>query len=171
MNKNNMRFLIRTRGFSFIELMTTLTIATLLVTMAMPSMKRLFLQSQEEVLQDQLISLLNFARRAALLQQQTIGFCQSQDLSTCSDKSADGVIIFIENKNQPEILYTYRLKQSGQIHWRGFPQSSYLQFLASGLTAQENGSFWYRSARGVLNWRITVSKAGRAKVEAVTSTR
>lgn len=171
MKKNNMRFWRRKRGFSLVEVMVTITLAALLITIAMPSMRQIFVQSQDQILQDQLIHLLSFARRAALLQQQTVGVCQSQDLTTCSMKPADGIIIFIDNKVDPEILYTFRFKQNGKIDWRGFPQGSFLQYLTTGMTAQENGSFWYMPESGASTWRITVSKAGQAKVEAFTSTR
>jgi type IV fimbrial biogenesis protein FimT len=167
-----MRFLKRTRGFSLLEIVFVLTLSTLLLCLGLPSFKHFFEQTGDKALLETLIQALQLARREALLARVTVTVCQSNNQNTCSGQWQEGFIVWrdLELTGVPDnlqIVQAFHLpKTRGRLQWRAFPwQRSYLQFLPSGATKQENGSFWYcPSGKSLPVWALQVAQSGTWRV-------
>lgn len=91
-------------GFSLIELLTTLTVAGVLVAIAVPAMTA-FLQSNSlTTATNDLIADLSYARSEVLKRQTnaantriTAGLCSSSDGATCGGTWTDGWLVFVDN--------------------------------------------------------------------------
>lgn len=90
------------RGFSLIELLTTLTVVAILLTNVIPDLTRIVASEQGTVLTNRLAGALAYARSEAIVKQKIITACQSNNGNDCqrSENWHNGWIIFVdENKN------------------------------------------------------------------------
>jgi type IV fimbrial biogenesis protein FimT len=167
-----MRFSKRTRGFSFFELLTVLAIIAILTQLTWPSWRHLFKGVSSELLLDELNQTLQFARKEAQLRKARITVCGSEDQETCSTNWERGFLVFRDSGGNDRIEMDYILqvvsvkKREGHLHWRAFPRSrAVCQFLPTGETPHENGTFWYCAAeKGEPLWALVLSQAGRLRV-------
>lgn len=150
-------------GFSLIELLITLSIAIILFAVAIPLFKFFFIKSTDQVMSLQLFRAINLARSEALASGQSVTLCKSANQQTCIGEWKEGYLIHSGNK----ILYVFHTATNdGILHWRAFPKSREdLQFLPSGFSRAENGSFWYcHSGATNASWAIVISQTGRARM-------
>jgi type IV fimbrial biogenesis protein FimT len=88
----------RNKGFTLIELMITLAIAAILVTVGIPAFTNLMIKNQLSGQIQNLYGALSFARSEAIKRGDYVSVCKSNDQSTCSGNWGDGWIVF-ENKD------------------------------------------------------------------------
>lgn len=136
MLKNDLIF-----GFSLFELLVTLTIAIILVALAIPSQYYFLEKSKDEHLRSQLIRAIEMARSEAIARGEMVMLCKSSDLKTCQGSWQQGYMIHSLDRT----IYVMQPEQTkGKLHWRAFPNNQEsLQFLPTGFTNSENGTFWY----------------------------
>ncbi len=97
-----MNKLIRTaqqQGFTLIELMVTLTVAGILIGVAVPSFQSFIKRNQAESLQSQVASAVATARTEAASRNTFISICASDDGASCGGDWNNGWIVF-ENPNK-----------------------------------------------------------------------
>lgn len=96
-----MNKLIRTaqQGFTLIELMVTLTVAGILIGVAVPSFQGFIKRNQAESLQSQVASAVATARTEAASRNTFISICASDDGEDCGGDWNNGWIVF-ENPNK-----------------------------------------------------------------------
>jgi type IV fimbrial biogenesis protein FimT len=81
------------RGFTFIELLVTLTVAAILLAIAMPSFSGFVRDSRLTTETDTLLYDTNLARSEAVKLDVPVELCASSDHATCSGTWADGWIV------------------------------------------------------------------------------
>jgi len=164
-----MRFSKGTRGFSLPELGVVLMLAGLLLGLALPTWRHFLEQSCSQNLLEQLSSALRFTRQQALLRHQRLSLCPSWDGRICRGNWQQGFLVFKEAERIGEerqiIRYFQPSQTQGILHWRAFPyHHPDCHFLPSGMTAYENGTFWYCSAgKATPDWALTLSQSGRIR--------
>jgi len=93
----------RSRGFTLIELMVTLVIAAILLTIGVPSFTNLMIKSQLSGQVQEFYGAIGSARSEAIKQGNFVSICRSADGSHCgSDNSfnwSDGWIVFADPNN------------------------------------------------------------------------
>lgn len=72
-------------GFTIVELMITLVVAAILLTMAVPDMNRLLLKSRLDAKANELRAALNFARSEAIKRGETVQLCSSVNGTACGN--------------------------------------------------------------------------------------
>ena len=80
-------------GFTLIELMVTLVVASIVLTVGIPSFKSFFLNSRMSTQANDLISSLNLARSEAIRRGTSIKVCSSNDQASCGGSWEDGWIV------------------------------------------------------------------------------
>ncbi len=160
------------QGFSLFEMMLVMSIIAIFLAMAFPLLRYPWEQFNQTMLQTQLIQAIQIAKHEARIRHQAIALCKSNSLHQCAGEWIDGQLIFIDEyddgsvHDQAQILKTIHMPaQGGKLYWRSFPiYRDYLQFSASGLAQNDNGTFWYCDAELTAIWALSLSKSGHTRV-------
>jgi type IV fimbrial biogenesis protein FimT len=72
-------------GFSLLELLVTISVAAILIAIAVPSLSMFIQNSREDSQADSLISSLQYARSEAVKEDANVEVCASADGATCSN--------------------------------------------------------------------------------------
>ena len=84
-------------GFTLIELMVTIAVAAIVLSLGVPSFERLIERNQLTANINELVASLNYARSEAVRRNQRVSICHSNDASSCSGtKFEEGWIIFTD---------------------------------------------------------------------------
>lgn len=87
----------RQLGFTLIELVTTLGVATILISMAIPGVNTFLMNSRQSSSVNELVSAMHLARSAAVTKNTRITVCVSSDGSNCDSSDWDqGWIVFAD---------------------------------------------------------------------------
>lgn len=87
----------KTKGFTLIELMVTVTVFSILVVIAAPSMSGVVQNNRLSVTNNDLVGALSFTRSEAVKRQQTVTICGSTNSTSCDDISwRKGWIVFTD---------------------------------------------------------------------------
>lgn len=90
------KFMNKQHGFTLVELLITIVVATILVALAVPAFHN-FVQNNRITAQvNELITALTLVRSEAIKRKQTITICSSSDGSTCTGAWDQGWIIFTD---------------------------------------------------------------------------
>ena len=163
-------------GFTLIELIVTITILAIIVSIALPSYHS-FMERQEH---SQMLALIrnssNLAKNLAVTHHQQIVICTSENLSTCSNNQWNkGMLIFTDQNNNktldPNEMIHQKLKTNlkyGNLKWDGgVANPNTLTFMGdTGLPRGSQGSFHYCSLKTAQNnTRYVVNQMGHVRAE------
>ena len=84
LGRSRKKLMTKTRGFTLAELMMTLAVATILVTVGMPSMQDLIRNNRLTAATNLFVSSLNIARSEAIKQGRNATVCVSDTQNSCS---------------------------------------------------------------------------------------
>ncbi len=85
------------RGFTLVELVITMTLASILVGMGVPALRSLMERNWRASLTNHLVSDLMLARSEAVKRGGYVTLCHSSDESACNGTWADGWILFVDS--------------------------------------------------------------------------
>ena len=90
---------IKNSGFTLIELMVTLAIATILITVAIPGFRTLIQGNRATAQSNELLSAFSLARSEAVKRGLRVSVCSSTDQATCAASTnwATGWIVFTDD--------------------------------------------------------------------------
>ncbi len=159
-------------GFTLIELVLSLAIASLLLGFGLPSFSDMLDKNKIRAQSLQLISTLSLARQTAVNERKTVTVCPTQNNRHCEKNWSKGYMAFIdENRNRQRdqddrvLIVSNVTNPDISLRWRAFGHKSSLQWYDTGITNHQNGSFEYcyqknpRYARALI-----ITKSGRVRV-------
>jgi len=87
-------------GYTLIELMSMLAVASILVSVGLPMMNVFFDSNRMISNSNELVAGLHIARSEAIKQQARVTLCQSSDQATCTANGQweEGFIVFVDNR-------------------------------------------------------------------------
>ncbi len=88
----------RTRGFTLIELMVTVSVLAIVLSLAAPSFKGMISNSRSTSLASELTAAVNFARAEAVKRVKRVTICPSSNGTSCLTSSdwAKGWLVFVD---------------------------------------------------------------------------
>ena len=97
MNKHSLNT-YKNNGFTLIELMVTVSIAAILISIAVPSFKTMFKNNRVTAATNEFVTALVLARSEALKRNNNVSVCTTLNQQTCSNTSdfANGWIVFMD---------------------------------------------------------------------------
>ena len=89
--------MLKQKGYSLIELMTTIAVASILITVALPGMQSFRLNSNMTGQVNELISAMHLARNTAITTNSRVTLCASSNGDNCNAAAwEDGWIAFVD---------------------------------------------------------------------------
>ncbi len=92
----------RQHGFTLLELMVTITVLALVLSIGVPSFQQVMADSRRTSDVNELLLSLNLARSEALKRNRHVTICKSADGAACGDAAtswSDGWIVFVNNSS------------------------------------------------------------------------
>jgi len=177
------------RGFTLIELMMTLAIAGILVTMAVPSFSEVIKNNRLITQENDFVTTLNLARSEAIRRSDRITVCKSSNQVSCSgaggweqgwivfnDVNDDGVVI----NPATNVLRVHDPLSNGVtlhgdanlVDYVSYVSSGATQKFAGGASATQSGVLIMCDDRGFVSQAkaIQISATGRVSTDSATST-
>lgn len=157
------------RGYTLLELLFSVAIVGILLTLAIPYWQSFRSQHQLETQTNRLLDNIQFARNTAISIQSRVSICPSDDGRTCVLSSENGWIVFINKANDnssDSVIRHYLLTNGSKIMWNGLGNNNYLQFNPQGNAQGYNGNFVniIFDKKTPIQKTIIVSPTGRARL-------
>jgi prepilin-type N-terminal cleavage/methylation domain len=90
-------------AFTLIELMVTIAVAAVVLTLGVPSFARVIERNQLSAYTNQLVSSMHFARSEAVRRNQPITICHSENGSSCGGSGyEEGWLVFVDENNNDD---------------------------------------------------------------------
>jgi type IV fimbrial biogenesis protein FimT len=158
-------------GFSLLELLVTLSVAGILLGLAVPAFDGILLDSQRTVAVNSFVQSIYLARSTAANEGRTVSICRSIDGETCSNATdgwQHGWIVFVNtNRDDPPTRDPNERILSVQSAWRGGTITSNRRSYSfrAYQHAVVNGTLVFCDRRGPSQARaIVINIAGRPRV-------
>jgi len=159
-------------AFTLIELLTTLSILAIILSISIPSLSQSISASRVNSLYRHIFTLIQYTRSTAVTLQQDVIFCPTEDEQNCINNWSKPLIIFIDknrNKvkdNDETIHKKINLLNPGEkFRWTAFGTSKYIRYISDGSTEYQNGNFTI-CLKKMKKWytrQIKIYKSGRAR--------
>lgn len=167
-----LKFHSKAAGFSLIELLLTLVLFGILLSLAFPAYHYFIVEIRVLTLTERILSAINTARSEAIKRHERVIICKSVNEKACVGKWSDGWIMYVGkytvNPSAENVLRVYpRLNKKEFLQWHGAGGRDYLRLNPDGSASGFNGSFVVCvSAFSATAVRvIKVSQTGRVRVD------
>lgn len=138
---------MRTCGFTVLELMSTLAITSILLSLAIPSGQQLLRHQTKTAVTNQMTGLLHYARETAISSGHNTGICPTSDSINCGKTWGRSFIVYKDLDNnksfdpdQGEALQIATFDNRWSVNWRAFNSTDQIRFQPSGHTFNQNGT-------------------------------
>lgn len=168
MNQNN-TYCLYGKGFTLVELMVTLSVIAILVTVGIPALGEFVHDTQQKTAFSKLISAYAFARQEAVHRGKGVSICPVKRIkpTQCTNNWSEGVLIYINkaggSKFQAgdEKLKFVLFPENITLDWK---KNTYLMTInPEGGTAA--GSFTLKKTDGSSPFKLIISSIGRSRIE------
>ena len=166
-------------GYTMLELLTTVAISAILLSVATPSMNSLIRDNRIVSETNEFVATINIARAEALTNVLQVTVCKSRDQVSCDGSASwhDGWIVFIDNDENEQrdltgatetlLLVHEELGGSNTLQSANF--SNWIAFRPNGLAIgniANTGTFSLCNAAGATYGRdINISRIGSTSIE------
>lgn len=165
----------REAGLTLIELMVTLAVAAILITVAVPGFGGLVTEQRLVTTTNQFVTALHLTRSEAVRRGSRVTLCASEDGNTCGSTVgySGGWIVFVGPEpgvalvSAGEVLRVFPGSQTLGIQGNG-TMANYISFVGSGETRQLNGALQMGTVTvcdGDRARLVVISRTGRPRVE------
>ena len=163
----------RLAGFTVIELMITIALAAIILTLGVPAYHGLVERNRLTADINNFISSLALARSEAVKRKQRVVLCASNDVATCSNNNngyESGWIVYVETvapadnrANTEELLWVSAALANNMTLRATVPYENQISYLATGQTGGLGNASIYLCKDAAVNKArlITIRRSGR----------
>ncbi|NTV85959.1 MAG: prepilin-type N-terminal cleavage/methylation domain-containing protein [Burkholderiaceae bacterium] len=154
---------VATRGFTLIELLVTLSIAAILLAVAVPNFITFVQNNRLATQANDLVTMLNYARSEAVKRNQRVTVCSRATDTSCSGSTTwdTGLLVFVDADGDGTVAAAADVVQVRQ----GLEGSNTLRAGVTSITYQSNG---FRAAAGADDVFRLCDTRGTASARAIT---
>lgn len=161
----------RANGFTLLELIFTLTMLVISLSIGVPTLSQWIQRSKTSELQLSLLHSIHYARTQAILLQSTITLCPGS--TECESTWGNSLLIFVDQDTNGSIgqnetiLKQIDIGLLGQhLDWRSFRRTAYIQFNAQGITPALNGTFHFCPKAPIAEFKFSIilARTGRVRL-------
>ena len=160
------------KGFTLFELITSLSVVTILLSLAIPSLKSFLLNQNMVAQSNELVSHLNYGRYTATVMARRLIMCPSTDKVSCTGGYSwdGGWIIFIDenysrNREPGEEILRIQTQLQHDIDLTSSSGRPRVNFFPDGTTPGSNATFTLCDERGSADARaVIISNVGRVRL-------
>lgn len=87
------------QGFTLIELMVTIAVLAIMLTIAVPAMQNFTIRNRLVAFNNDLMTSVNLARSEASKRAANVAVCKSSTMTSCGGNWSDGWIVFVNTDN------------------------------------------------------------------------
>jgi len=140
------------QGFTLIELMVTLAVLAIVVSVAAPSFNNMIANNRSTSMASELVAAVNFARSEAIKRAKPVSICPSSDGAAClssADEWAKGWLVFVDNAASdsadvdegPILRYWDKLDKKAVVSFKkDTTAAAYLRFNSKGMLARSGNA-------------------------------
>lgn len=153
-------------GFSLLELVITLAMIVLFISISFPSYQYFIHSKKVKIILSQITHRIQYARTSAIHESGIIRFCGSDDDKSCNG-NWDGGQIIISAFTGKVLRHFSPISTSFHLTWQSsFGRDQALSFNALGFTEGQQGHFaLYRKKDNRLVAKIIILGTGRIRIE------
>ncbi|WP_423836472.1 GspH/FimT family pseudopilin [Stutzerimonas stutzeri] len=136
----------RAQGVSLLELLCTLAVIAILLSIAVPAISTFKQEHQVRSVQTDLLKMTYLARYLAMTRQAKVTLCPLTELGACNQQWTQSLSSFIDgNGNRrldqgEEIVGTLYVPDQITLRWRGMLPANSIHFSTQGVTFVSNGT-------------------------------
>lgn len=156
------------QGMSLVELMVVLTILSIVLTLATPSLANIVQSNNETAAINQMLGTIDHARSTAVFSRRLMLLCSGD----CSSRVWKGRLEIFHDANRngrrdagEHLDHTAELPDELHWHWNSFRHLSYLAYEQDGTTRASNGTMTLCRGGKPLR-QVVISLGGRVKQRA-----
>lgn len=135
-------------GFSLVELMATLSVVTILLTLGAPSLQTMIENNRIATQTNELLAAIHLARSESVKTGRRVVLCKSSDLASCAASGGyeQGWVVFVDADNDAAVDAGERILRvhgplSGNHSVTGATDvASYIAFSSDGFARRTNGA-------------------------------
>lgn len=157
------------RGFTLLELLVTISVAAILLAIAVPSYRSIVQRNSMAAQVNDLVGALNYARSEAVSRGQRVYLCQSSDQAHCTDGNdwSDGWIVYSPDPTAAGVspasdnIIRVESGTTGQVQIsrsNGLPP--HVSFNADGFALGSQGDFVFHTNSSVPDRTIEIEPSG-----------
>jgi type IV fimbrial biogenesis protein FimT len=162
----------KVKGFTLVELLMTLAILSIIVSLAAPTFAHMVADNKIVTQHNRLVAALSLTRSEAIKRGQRVTLCQSADMNSCTKDSAkwhEGWVIFVDNDKDNRISSgepILRVQQAITNMNISFGARTRIAYKPSGfVVGGSNGTFLFCDHRGESGKKgLIISNSGRARL-------
>lgn len=159
------------RGVTLIELLVTLAVAAIVLTIGLPSFQNLIREARATSVTNQLLAFVHHTRSEAVRRGAPVTLCASADGTSCMTTDPDftqGWVVVSGYPGDPgsEVLRVHQRDSNGIEINANFGQPDALTYVASGETRAANGALLFGNLQichSGEDRRIIISSTGRPR--------
>ena len=159
------------QAFTLIELLIVISIVMIVLGYAIPSFSDLINRSKVDAKVSRLAQTLQLSRSVAITNNTKVTMCPVNESLSCSSDWSTGYISFIDsngdrkfNPGEKLLFQHFSQEPKSKTRWRAFGHRRSLQWLGTGITNHQNGTFELCYADEQKLFRaIFITKTGRIR--------
>ena len=164
-----------TRGFSLLELMFTLAVASILVTVGVPGFVDIVRNNRAAANANEMVTALSIARSEAIRRGARVSICRSADQAACAGTWTDGWIVFVDgaatdSTSPPVVSEVLRVWQGPSGDAAVNASANFVRFLPRGNIFAPGATpvtfeIEFDTCNGLQGRTVSINPVGRTSVE------